>query len=239
MIKSYEQNTILEKIYKPKYSNKIFFSCFDELEFDLIEGIKTMDKTKKLTNAGYLIEYQNQIYVLQNKLYEKILKLNPPYPNPMKRYLDLYKSDNLNYIINYIYLYPYELIKRINSSLKTLSKEFLNIYHLTRNHANPEIYEKLSADEKKILYDLHEIFITTRQNELHTNPQEFIDKKSVTVDSVYKYLKKMEIDQFLKLYTNRKELILNINSLPGVPEHKIFLEDDINVKIIEVLLNKN
>jgi hypothetical protein len=236
MILTYEQNIILDKIAKPIYSNKIFFSCFDELDFNLIEEIKNNDHTKKLTNAGYLIEYNNEIYLLQNKLYEKILKLIPTYPNYMKKYLDLYKSDNLNYIINYIYLYPYELIKRINLSIKTLAKEFLNIYHLTRNHSNPEIYEQLTADEKKILYELHQIFITTRQNNFDANETEFIDKKSLTLDTVYKYLKKMNIDNFVKLYTNRPVLISKIKTI--VSDQKILLEDDINIKTIEILLNK-
>jgi hypothetical protein len=239
MILSYEQNSILEKISKPMYSNKIFFSCFDELEFNLIEENKKTEHTKKLTNAGYLIEYNNDIYLLQNKLYEKISKLIPVESNRMKQYLDLYKSDNLNYIINYIYLYPFELIKRINLSIKTLSKEFLNIYHLTRNHSNPELYEQLSSDDKKILYELHQIFITSRQNDFESTQSkqlEFIDKKSLTIDTVYKYLKKMDIEQFVKLYTNRPNLILKLKEANIL--HKIFFEDDINVRTIEILLNK-
>ena len=236
---TYEQNSLLEKISKPIYSNKIYFSCLDELEFGLIEENKNTERNKKLTNAGYLIEYNNDTYLLQNKLYEKIFKLLPLESNRMKQYLDLYKSDNLNYIINYIYLYPFELIKRINLSIKTLSKEFLNIYHLTRNHSNPELYEQLTPDEKKILYELHQLFIISRQNEFETiqsNQLEFVDKKSLTIDTVYKYLKKMQLDQFIKLYTNRSSLILKLKESNIL--HKIFLEDDINVKTIEILLNK-
>ena len=84
-----------------------------------------------------------------------------------------------------------------------MSKEYLNIYHLTRKKAHPEIYEKLDETNKRILYDLHTIFIETRKNEYIVN-NEIADKKSLTVDTVYKYLKKVDIDIIENIYLYAK-----------------------------------
>ena len=37
--------------------------------------------------------------------------------------------------------------------MKTISKEYLNIYHLTRKKSNPLLYDKMTNENKKILYD--------------------------------------------------------------------------------------
>ena len=230
-------NLINNSLYTINES-KLFYSCYDELDFEHNDNIKRMEFNKKLFNAGYLIKYKGYTYLLQNKLYEKINNLLPKYTNINKIYLDLYKSDNLNFVINYISLYPYDVIKRINLSIKTLSKEYLNIYHLTRKKAHPEIYEKLDEINKKNLYDLHTIFIETRKNEFIIN-NEIADKKSLTVDIVYKYLKKIDIDTLEKIYLQRNNLIQIIKNVFNNDNFKIFFEECINTKTISYLLNKN
>ncbi len=241
-ILSYDEefNLVNNKIYDP-YSNQIHFSCYDELDYEHNENVKRMEIQKKLFNNGYIIIYNNIKYVLPNKIYEKVSNLLPKFSNINKIYLDLYKSDNLNYIINYLSLYPSDIIKRINLSLKTISKEYLNIYHMTRKKAHPEIYEKLDESNKKILYDFHTIFINTRKNE-YIIQNEIADKKSLTVDSVYKYIKKLDIDILEKIYINRNELIKSIKEVfynDNNDKFKIFFEDCINTKTISYLLNKN
>jgi hypothetical protein len=219
-------------------SPQLHFSCFDELDFEQNDNIKKMEINKKLFNAGYLIIYKNNKYLLSNKIYEKINNLLPKFSNLNKIYLDLYKSDNLNFVINYLSVYPSDIIKRINLSFKTLSKEYLNIYHLTRKKSHPEIYEKLDEMNKKILYDLHTIFIETRKSEYIIN-NEIADKKSLTVDTVYKYFKKIDIDIIEKIYLNRNDLIQIIKEVFNNDNFKIFFEDCINTKTISYLLNKN
>ena len=219
-------------------TSQLHFSCFDELDFEHNDNMKKMENNKKIFNAGYLIEYNNNKYLLNNKIYEKINNLLPKFININKIYLDLYKSDNLNYVINYLSLYPSDIIKRINLSFKTLSKEYLNIYHLTRKKAHPEIYEKLDETNKRILYDLHTIFIETRKNEYIVN-NEIADKKSLTVDTVYKYLKKVDIDIIEKIYLNRNSMMQIIKEVFNNNDFKIFFEDCINTKTISYLLNKN
>ena len=112
---------------------------------------------------------------------------------------------------------------------------------MTRKKAHPEIYEKLDESNKKILYDFHTIFINTRKNE-YIIQNEIADKKSLTVDSVYKYIKKIDIDILEKIYLNRNELIKLIKEVfynDTNDKFKIFFEDCINTKTISYLLNKN
>jgi hypothetical protein len=223
------------------YQNQLFFSCYDELDYEHNENIKRMESQKKLFNNGYIIIYNNVKYVLSNKLYDKLSGLIPKYTNINKIYLDLYKSDNLNYVINYLSPYPSDIIKRINLSLKTISKEYLNIYHMTRKKAHPEIYEKLDESNKKILYDFHTIFINTRKNE-YIIQNEIADKKSLTVDAVYKYIKKLDVDILEKIYLNRNDLIKTVKDVfynDTNDKFKIFFDDCINTKTISYLLNKN
>ncbi len=241
-ILSYDEefNLVNNKSIDP-YLNQIHFSCYDELDYEHNENIKNMELQKKLFNNGYIIVYNNIKYVLPNKIYEKVSSLLPKYSNINKIYLDLYKSDNLNFVINYLSQYPSDIIKRINLSLKTISKEYLNIYHMTRKKAHPEIYEKLDENNKKILYDFHTIFINTRKSE-YIIQNEIADKKSLTVDSVYKYIKKLDIDILEKIYLNRNELIKSIKQVfynDTNDKFKIFFDDCINTKTISYLLNKN
>ena len=233
-----EKFNILNNVVYDPLQNQLFFSCYDELEFEHNENIKKMEQNKKLFNAGYIIIYNNTKYILENKLYERISYIVPKYSNINKIYLDLYKSDNLNFVINYLSLYPSDIIKRINLSLKTISKEYLNIYHLTRKKAHSEIYERLDETNKKILYDLHTSFIETRKTE-YIIQNEIADKKSLTVDTVYKYIKKIDIEILEKIYLQRNILIKLIKEVFNNDKFKIFFEDCINTKTISYLLNKN
>lgn len=237
-ILSYSDDYVFEnKKYYKLDSNEIYFSCIDELEFELEKSIKLQKKAKKLINAGYCIKYGGVNYIYPNKLYQKISNLLGSTNNINLSYLELYKSDNLNFIINYISLYPSDIIKRINTSFKTLAKEYLNLYHLTRKKAHPEIYDKLDSENRKFLYELHNQFITTRNDELKSM-DEFIDKKSLSVDIVYKYIKRIQLDILEHIYLNRNELIKKIKLVFNDDKFKIFFEDCINTKTISYLLSR-
>jgi len=229
-------NIIDKKVYN--LDEKIHnFNNYDDLEDEFYKNIKYQEEYKKITDAGFIIYYKENKYVLLNTIYSKIINLLPKYTNITKIFLDLYKNDLLNQVINYMSVYPQEIIKRINLSIKTVSKEYLNIYHLTRKKGNPQLYEKLNMYDKKILYDLHTIFINTRKNEYIVN-EEFADKKSLNVDIVYKYIKNINIDILEQIYLNRDELMLNTKNILQDKNFKIYFEDCINTKTITYLLNK-
>ena len=91
--------------------------------------------------------------------------------------------------------------------------------------------------DKKILYDLHTIFINTRKNEYIVN-EEFADKKSLNVDIVYKYIKRLQLDVLEHIYLNRNNLIKKIKSIFKDDNFKIFFEDCINTKTISYLISR-
>ena len=124
--------------------NRIYFSCIDELIFDLEKISSSNENKKKITINGYILQLDNDEYIINTNIYQKIYDMMPYYSNINKCFIDLYKNDNLCFIINYMSQYTSEIINRVNSSIKTLSKEILNIYHFTRNKENSELYNILS-----------------------------------------------------------------------------------------------
>lgn len=241
----YKNLDIIDNILLNKKIN-IYFSCFDEFIFDLESLSKQNENKKKISINGYIINYNNVDYVFNTYIYQKINDLMIPVRNMNKAYLELYKNDNLKFVINYMSPYSTEIVKRVNSSIKTLSREFLNIYHITRKKLNPDLYNILSNNYKTILFDLHKIFIYTRkqENEYENSDDFFNIKKSMTHDIIYKYLKKINIDLLVQIYIDRIQLL---NDIPNIKidianmkfdtnEFKILFTDCINTKTMGVLL---
>jgi len=237
-ILSYDtSNNVIDKKIYDLTDNKLFFESFEKMDDEYYSSLKYSEITKKLRNGGFIICYDNKKYIYVNKIYEKLNIILPKFTNINKIYLELYKNNNLNKVINYLTPYSYDVIKRINFAMKTLSKEYLNIYHLTRKKSNPLLYDKMNTENKKILYELHTIFINTRKNEYILN-SEFVDKKSLNVDIVYNYLKKLPIEHLEKIFIEREKLILSTKDTLTDKNFKIFFEDCINVKTMAYLLNK-
>ena len=127
---------ILDKI---PYEKKVYFSCLDEL----LTSLDTMNNddiiTKNIQYGGYYIKIYDddrgcfKSCFLSTEIYEYVTHLLPNNKNQYKFFLELYQSDKLSETLPYLHNYPAAVVRRINMSLKTLSKEILNIYHLTRN----------------------------------------------------------------------------------------------------------
>ena len=206
----YKNNLNYEEILEYK-SNNIYFSCIDELIFDL-EKISSINESKKrISINGYILELNNQEYIINTNIYQKISDMMPYYSNINKCYIELYKNDNLCFIINYMSQYTSEIINRINNSIKTISKEILNIYHFTRNKQNPELYNLLSNNYKTILFDIHKIFMYFRKNEI--NEEIDLNLSTINVDIIYKYLKKISTDLLVNIYIDRNDLIKKIKNI--------------------------
>jgi hypothetical protein len=239
----YKNNVICEDIFLEKNDN-IFYSCFDELIFDLEYISNINEQRKKLTIGGFIISYKDDDYVINTYIYQKIQDIIPFFKNINKCYLELYKNDNLSFVINFMSTYPSDIIKRVNLSIKTLSREFLNIYHVTRKKSNSDLYNILSNNYKTILYDLHKIFIYTRKNEEGISDEEFYEKKSLNHDIIYKYLKKINIDLLVNIFIDRLILLNDIQGITidmnnirmNTTEFKILFADCIHTKTMAFLL---
>ena len=195
--------------------NLKYFSCLDELQISLETECNNDPGIKTLTFGGYLFKIPYTINnhtqyiccVLRSNLYKYILSSLPKNTNKYISYLELYQKNELSDIISYVHKYPTDVIRRINMSIRTLSKEILNIYHLTRKKQNYVLYNSLTKKYKKILYELHRIYVTQKHNESKINTDIFKDKKSISVDIVYEYLKSVNIIDLTQLFKDRNEII--------------------------------
>lgn len=151
----------LSKIY---YHQKIHFSCTDELSMFLESMSNKNYMTKKLTIEGVLIRLTDDIYVImQTACYKQITLLKPQTNNIHVGFLEMYQRDKLSSFLPFYSNYSNDILHRINMSMKTLSKEILNIYHLTRNKKNMQLYELLPDIYKKAIYDIHGLYISYKK----------------------------------------------------------------------------
>lgn len=246
----YKNNALCNNIFLLD-SELLHYSGLDELIFDLENMSLINEHKKKLTFGGYIINYNNTDYILSTHIYQKIKDIMPNYENINKCYIELYKNDNLGFIINYMSPYPFDIIKRINSTFKTLAREFLNIYHITRKKANSSLYNILSNNYKTILFDLHKIFIYSRKGEepkslnyILNSDDEFTEKKSLNHEIIYKYIKKMTTEQIINILIERIDLLKEIENITidmnnikmNTTEFKILFNDCIYTKTMSHLL---
>lgn len=189
-----------------------YFSCLDELCMSLELMNNEAINNKTLDSNGYFIKIINNkkrysLCKMEIKIFNYILEIMPKYKNQYVNYLTLYQNNKLNDIIVYLHKYPNDVIKRINISIKTLAKEILNIYHLTRKKQNSDMYYCLSQSYKKVLYDLHKIYVNQKFDSENDINEILIEKKSISVDVVYNYLKDTNTDDLLRIFFDRDQLI--------------------------------
>ena len=86
---------------------------------------------------SFIYETNQQININFNtKLYNKIHSYFVSNKNIHQIHLKLYQLNKCNEILPYITNNYIDIVRRINLSIKTLSREMLNIYFLTRNKQN-------------------------------------------------------------------------------------------------------
>lgn len=206
---------------------KIYISCKDELLTQLEIINSDMISMGKLQYRGLVLHY-NDNYNRFNinfdiELYHRINSKLTNFDNINQAYLSMYKNDECNSLLPYITNNSIDIIRRVNTSIKTVSKEILDIYFLTRNQNNVELYGKLSTIYKNTLYNMHNIYISKRFNETD-------GKTAVTIDNIYAYLKKsITSKDLISIYRDRKDLIDELNK---IEKYKTVL----NTKCINTLM---
>ena len=196
---------------------KVYFSCIDELLTSLDVLNHEYIVSKNIQYGGYFVnvlsnngtKYTN--YVLFTDIYKHILATVPTGDNNYKNFLELYQHDKLGNVVSYLHKYPADVINRINSTVKTLSREILNIYHLTRNKKNSELYLILTKNYTNVLFDLHEIYIQQRYGEFIIQDDcPLKEKKSVSINIVYNYLKSLDSYKLIELFKERSDLVVKL-----------------------------
>jgi hypothetical protein len=181
---------------------------------------------KTIDNSGYFVKIfsedkkQYTCCALRTDLYKNILSLMPRHQNQYINFLELYQNDNLSGMLPYLHKYPADVVRRINVSIKTLSKEILNIYHLTRKKQNSDLYECLPIIYKKMLYDLHKIYLNQKYGYYIIKSEDILkEKKSISVDIVYNYLKEMKNNELVRVFEERKKLIECLTKIGYLYDH--------------------
>ncbi len=190
------------------------YKNLDEL-LDKIKQVSYDNKyTKKITIEGYQINIYNSTgyyrsYKVQTPIYQEIQNIKPLNENIHQGYLELYQDDKLKEYLPYFTNYWNEIIHRINTSLKTISNELLNIYHITRKK-NKDIQENLPESYKNTLFKIHGIYIDLRKNDFYQGEEiNKIDSKSITVHDIYHHIKSLPKCKLRQLYFDREILIKN------------------------------
>lgn len=205
-----------------KYINKINFNNITELIENLNQLSYDNMSIKKITLEGYNVYNFNdnnlELYKLQTHIYQQVLNTKPKYLNIHQGYLELYQENKLKEYLPYFTNYHSEITHRISMSVRTISKEFLDIYHFLKKSKKPELYNNIPNTYKKILYKIHGIYIDSRKNDfIKTDKKEEINKeeldenkhdtKSITVHDIYHYLKSLSISILKQIYLDRELMI--------------------------------
>lgn len=215
MMNIIDNNILLPIPYEKKY----YFSCLDELQTAIEIEYNNDIINKSLSFGGYHIKVISNDGIITNcilrsDLYKYILSVMPNNKNQHINYLELYQKNLLSDILPYIHKYPIDVIRRINMSIKILSKEILNIYHLTRKKQNSNLYDCLTQNYKKILYDLHKIYANQKYGEYIIKSTDILkEKKSISVDVVYNYIKNLQTSELLQIFSDRKIIMKNLDDI--------------------------
>lgn len=198
-------NSIFMNIQQPE---QMSFNNIDEIK-TYLHDLNESDVAKKtVTNEGLIVKIyndDNMFYTckLQTDIYRKLMDIKPNNSNIHQVYLELYKKDELkDYLPYFNKIDNNVIVNRINKSMHNISGEILKLYHVTRNKNSPELYADLPNSYKKILYNLHGIFIDNKKKNNDINI-------SINVHCVYYYLKQMEFNDIKSIYYDRMKIITN------------------------------
>jgi len=195
------------------------FSSLDDVSIELKNKDEHDKKNHKVTFEGYILKYykgtvhQSPFITLklQTEIYETIMKLKPNNSNLFQCYLELYQKDKLNEFLPYFTKYGIDVIKRIHGSMQTVSKEILDLYHMTRGKKNEEIYNNLTNQYKKCLYEIHGFYVKNRSHDFVNGVDVAQEKmedniRSINVFDIYKYLKNLPFNELRQIYHDRIKL---------------------------------
>jgi len=173
LIKTTQKYSLTESFINPHHffvtDNRIYMSCMDELIVRLEESDILNSKSKKLIHRGFIMkikidDFEPVHIAYDTHSYKKIMALVPKGLNLHEVHLRLYQIDKLNSFLQTFNDSYTDIVKRINVSMSTMSREILDIYHMTRKKKNSDLYNALPSSYKHILYLLHSDYINQKND---------------------------------------------------------------------------
>lgn len=217
-----EKNT-LRRVDNYRVGNKIIYPM--SLNFnnigDVMKELSDISDgdmfTHQIATEGFIIEHQCNgkltLLKLQTKSYRYISEVKPNVSNLDAMFLELYQKDKLRDVIKFFSDNCGLIVNRIDNSMRTMTKEILNLYHSTRIHKNETLYNALSGSYKTALYKIHGEYIQKHKKEIDKESKDdentFVTKKSITVHDVYVSLKKLDGHILRKMYSDRISMMDN------------------------------
>jgi len=202
-------------------SKTLKFDSLEEVMESLVEISVNNKNNKNITTEGYILKVYDgdvnkstfKILKIQTPIYQELMKIKPNNNNVYQNYLELYQKDKLiNYLQYYTKKYVDEILNIIHHAMEIISKEILDLYHMTRKKRNPQIYNNLTYHYKKILYELHGMYIEFHKNNFRdkkykkNNNQYENNAKSINVHDVYYHLKGLHSNELKQLFMERNKL---------------------------------
>jgi hypothetical protein len=210
--------TINDNVIKSK---EIKFKFFDYVLKNLDMVSDKCVETKDISSEGFILKvYPNgkdsgyKLCKLQTALYKSMVEIKPNVSNTDQIYLELYQKDKLMELLPYFSKYGKNIKKRLSESMKTTTKEILDLYHATRNKKNKDVYESLPEIFRRVLYGIHGIYIANRKKDFEGEKEkELFERKfnSISVHDVYHYLKKLDPSLLRTLFLERSKCIKSGN----------------------------
>ena len=202
------------------WTEEVYFPSVAALLEKLAEHNIQDITNKNISTEGYVLKiYKNNdkqgkfiIGKLQTDIYKYIMFYKPNVQNIYQIFLEFYKKDKLTELLPYFKKGKNNIILKIHNSMKILTKEMLELYHTTRNKKNEELYNQMPKIYKKVLYDLHGIYIKNKKLEQNENDNEISNEKqnkSINIHDVYNFLKELPLKQLVKIFKEREKLVEN------------------------------
>lgn len=244
-----EKYTLKEVNYKindkVNYIPEEKFASLSDL-LDELSKLNSLDKKyQRITSEGYVLRYYSGekykspfiTLKLQTEIYETITKLKPNNSNIYQCFLELYQTDKLTEFLPYLTKFGGEVVRRIHTSMKTISKELLDLYHMTRNKQNQDLYNKLSGRYKKSLYEIHGLYIKKRTTDFNEglDTKEVGMVRAINVYDIYNYIKHLQPNDLRQFYYDRMMMM----SSAEVDSYKFLNKNCIETTTQSTLMFKN
>ena len=207
-------------------NERVHLSCKDELLAYLDKTNSDMIYNGKLCQRGLVMKHYSEssstVVNFDTDLFCKISSRVKPYKNIHQASMIMYINNECNEILSYITGNHTDIVKRINNSLKTLSKEILEIYFLTQDKKNPDLYDALPRIYRDIKFAIHGVFIEKRTHDYRDSKIDNVDiKSSINITDIYLYLKNdLGGERVIELYKNRLVLMEKINNNISLEKYK-------------------